>query len=196
VRCVEFPGVDVSSEVHTVAGAWDMLLTILRLCAVLWTPDMANFNTKMQNMSASQRPPSQLNANGPSSFQSSLSGDRGDFDSREEDVDDCMQNDMMRMLLGESDERADPSGTRRTAPGKMHDNVANMMMANAQSDFLLVQSWIQEAMPGQEGVLVAGRFRNEVQGFGCRVLFLAFSSAGRFRAALCVCVCVCAFVCG
>jgi hypothetical protein len=178
VRCVEFLGVDVSSEVHNVAGAWGMLLTTLLLCAVLWTPDTANFNAQMQNMSASQRPKSQLNANGPSSFQSSFSGDRGDFDSREEDVDDFMQKDMMRMLLGESDQRADR--TRRTATGKVHENVANMTMANAQSDFLLVQSWIQEAMPGQEGVLVAGRFRNEVQGFGYRVLCLAFSSAGRF----------------
>ena len=178
MRCVEFLGVDVSSEVHNVAGAWGMLLTTLLLCAVLWTPDMANFNAQMQNMSASQRPKSQLNANGPSSFQSSFSGDRGDFDSREEDVDDFMQKDMMRMLLGESDQRADR--TRRTATGKVHENVANMTMANAQSDFLLVQSWIQEAMPGQEGVLVAGRFRNEVQGFGYRVLCLAFSSAGRF----------------
>ena len=178
MRCVEFLGVDVSSEVHNVAGAWGMLLTTLLLCAVLWTPDTANFNAQMQNMSASQRPKSQLNANGPSSFQSSFSGDRGDFDSREEDVDDFMQKDMMRMLLGESDQRADR--TRRTATGKVHENVANMTMANAQSDFLLVQSWIQEAMPGQEGVLVAGRFRNEVQGFGYRVLCLAFSSAGRF----------------
>jgi hypothetical protein len=115
---------------------------------------MANLNAPMQNMSASQRPLSQLNTNGQSSFQSAFSGDRGDFDSREEDVDDSMQNDMMRMLLGESEERADPSGTRRTATGQMHENVANMMMTNAQSDFSLVQSWIQEAMPGQEGVLM------------------------------------------
>jgi hypothetical protein len=126
-----------------------MLITIWRLCDVLWKPDGTNFNAQMQNVSASHRPLSQSNAKRQSSFQSSLSGDRGDFDSREvEDVDDLVQKDLIRVQQSDPDE-----------------NVANAMIA----DFSLIKSWIQEMMPGQEGNLVAGRFRNEVKGFGCRV---------------------------
>lgn len=127
---------------------------------------MANFNSQVQNMSASasQCLPSQLNVNGQSPF----GGDRGDFASRETDADDST-NVMMRMLLGDPDGPVDHSGTGRPAPGQMHDNVANMTIPSAQTGLSLVQSWIQEAIPGQEGDLIARRFRNEVKGLGYRV---------------------------
>lgn len=117
------------------------------------------FQPEPDRQAVSSSHSSQMNANGQFSF----GGSRTDVQlPREDDADemdnDTMENDMMRMLLGESD---DPAGTGQ-------QNVANVMITNAsntQPDLLLVQEWIRESMPGEEGV--ASKFRSEVCACAC-----------------------------
>ena len=142
------------AQMRCFAWADCTLLMGALVCTVLWSADMRNSNPQMQPF-----PSSQLSINSQSSF----GGSRGDLPApREDDVDDDgMENDMMRMLLGESDDHAAGTGQK---------NVANMMIPsapNAHADLLLVQGWIREAMPGLEGALVAETFRSEVYACAC-----------------------------
>mmetsp|Transcript_38788 Transcript_38788/g.57001 ORF Transcript_38788/g.57001 Transcript_38788/m.57001 type:complete len:523 (+) Transcript_38788:411-1979(+) len=110
-------------------------------------------NSIQPNFAGSQ----QLNAHSHHHLQRGASGD-----------DDLETEKMMQMLLGDEGEDAEPNGSENmpyhagNSANHTQLSLASTILDNPQNDFMLVQSWLQEVMAEDSGLIqVAAKFKEE-----------------------------------